>query len=129
MNASCAKRILVVDDEEVVRSLCLRLLMPAGYSVETAANGDEALERLDQQPFDLVLTDLCMPGDLDGLKLGQIIKQRFPQTQVILMTAFPAVDSAVEMLRIKASDYLIKPFDQAELLERVKACFSRVSGT
>jgi len=128
MKTSCAKRILVVDDEEVVRSLCSRVLTPAGYAVETAADGREALDRFEQEPFDLVLTDQCMPGDLDGLKLGQLIKQRYPQTQIILMTAFPAVDSAVEMLRIGASDYLIKPFGPSELLGRLRSCLSRSSG-
>lgn len=124
MPGTCSKRILVVDDEEVVRSLCARLLAPLGYIVEVAADGREALERFDQQPFDLVLTDHRMPGNLDGLKLGQAVKRRAPNTHVILMTAFPAVDAAVQMLRMGAADYLIKPFVQEELLARVQSCLA-----
>ncbi|OGR88990.1 MAG: hypothetical protein A2992_07145 [Elusimicrobia bacterium RIFCSPLOWO2_01_FULL_59_12] len=119
------QHILIVDDEEVVRSLCSRLLAPLGYPVETAADGRQALACLEKQPFDLVITDYSMPGDLDGLALGHAIKQLFPNTQIILMTAFPAVDTAVEMLRMGACDYLIKPFDPAELIRCVKACFAK----
>lgn len=121
------QRILIVDDEEVVRSLCSRLLTPLGYPVETAADGRQALACLEKQPFDLVITDYKMPGDLDGLELGLLIKRRFPGTQIILMTAFPAVDTAVEMLRMGAHDYLIKPFEQAELIRCVKTCFAKPS--
>jgi DNA-binding NtrC family response regulator len=118
-------RILIVDDEQVVRSLCSRLLTPLGYTVETAENGRQALACFDPEPFDLVVTDYRMPGDLNGLELGQAIKERFPQTQVILMTAFPAVDTAVEMLRAGAHDYLIKPFEPAALIRSVKGCFEK----
>jgi DNA-binding NtrC family response regulator len=118
-------RILVVDDEEVVRSLCARVLTPLGYGVETAADGSQALAWFEKQTFDLVITDYRMPGELNGLELGHTIKGRYPDTLIILMTAFPAVDNAVEMLRMGASDYLIKPFEQAELVRCVKSCFAK----
>jgi len=125
MEVSAQKRILVVDDEEVVRSLCTRLLTPLGYSVETAPDGPQALKCFEKQAFDLVLTDYRMPGGMNGLELGQSIKQKFSQAQIILMTAFPAVDTAVEMLRMGATDYLIKPFNPSELLKCVKSCFAK----
>ena len=127
MEQSPSRQILIVDDEEVVRSLCSRLLTPLGYSVETAADGHQALACLEKQFCDLVITDYRMPGGLDGLELGHAIKRRYPNTQIILMTAFPAVNTAVEMLRIGAYDYLIKPFDPAELIRCVKACFAKPS--
>jgi DNA-binding NtrC family response regulator len=121
------KRILVVDDESPVREICQRMLAPRGYVVDTAANGNEALERINSQTYDLVLTDYRMPGELNGLALGHAIKARFPQSRIILMTAFPAVDTAVETLRLGAMDYLIKPFEQAELIRRVESCFPKTA--
>jgi two-component system response regulator HydG len=121
------KRILVVDDEEPVRAICVRMLTPLGYTVETAADGDQAIAYFEKQPFDLVITDYRMPGTLNGLALGHAVKERVPRTRLILMTAFPAIDTAVETLRLGAFDYLVKPFDQTELVQRVKACFAKQS--
>ena len=125
MDELLQKRILVVDDEEPVRTICSRMLTPLGYRVDTVENGDLALSLLERQPFDLVITDYRMPGQLNGLALGHAIKQLFPLTQIILMTAFPAVDTAVETLRLGGLDYLIKPFNQSELIRRVQICFSK----
>ncbi len=125
MGEPLQKRILVVDDEEPVRVICSRILTPLGYKVETVENGDLALSLLERQSFDLVITDYRMPGELNGLTLGHAIKQLFPHTQIILMTAFPAVDTAVETLRMGGLDYLIKPFDQSELIHRVQTCFAK----
>src|ERR1019366_3061535 len=94
-------RILVVDDEESVRTVCSRMLKPLGYTVQTAANGEEALAHFKEQPFDLLITDFQMPGVYTGLALARLIKERFPQTQIILITAFPAVDMALQKLRLR----------------------------
>ncbi len=123
MSEAQPKRILVVDDEETVRTVCSRILTPLGYTVETVENGNEALARCKRQPFDLLITDYRMPGEYNGLTLGRMIKELYPHTHIILMTAFPAVDTAVETLRLGAQDYLIKPFDQTELIRRVQTCF------
>src|SRR5882724_12667164 len=123
MDKTDPKRILVVDDEATVRTICSRVLTPLGYRIETAENGDAALVRFEHEPFDLVITDYRMPGVLNGLGLCQAVKRRNPDTFVIVMTAFPAVDSAVETMRAGGMDYLIKPFDQAELIRRVRSCF------
>src|SRR5579862_9593684 len=99
------KKILIVDDEEPVRTVCSRMLSRLGYAVETAINGDQAIVQIQKQSFDLVITDYCMPGVMNGVALGQAIRQIAPQTLLILMTAFPAVDTAVEMIRMGAHDY------------------------
>ena len=121
------KRILIVDDEEVVRSLCTRVLTPLGYSVETASDGDRALSLVASHPVDLIITDYRMPGGLDGLELGDRVRRRNPNTRIILMTAFPAIDNAVRMLRMGASDYLIKPFEKAELIQCVQSSLAKPS--
>jgi DNA-binding NtrC family response regulator len=118
------KRILVVDDEAPVRAICARMLNPLGYVVETEENADRAIVRFKEQPFDLVITDYSMPGEMNGLAFGQAIRAHTPSTRIILMTAFPAVDTAVATLRLGAFDYLVKPFDQKELVQRVQACFA-----
>jgi len=121
------KRILIVDDEEPVRMICQRTLQPLGYETEAAASADEALVLMAHKPFDLVVTDYRMPGTMDGLALAQDIKRRYPDTQIMLMTAFPAVDTAVGTLRLGALDYLVKPFEQAELVRCVANCFIKSS--
>lgn len=124
MNTQDAKRILIVDDEDPVRTICVRMLRPRGYQVDTAANADQAMTFLEKNSVELVITDYKMPGEMDGLALGQAIKRRFPKTKVILMTAFPDVDTAVGTLRLGALDYLVKPFDQEDLIRCVSTCFS-----
>ncbi len=125
MTDQSPKRILIVDDEAPVRAICSRMLTPLGYVVETVENGDQALAHFKERVFDLLITDYSMPGELNGLALGQAVRERSPRTQVILMTAFPAVDTAVATLRMGAFDYLVKPFDQKELIQRVQACFAQ----
>lgn len=125
MNGASPKHILVVDDEESVRQICSRMLTPLGYVVETVDNADHALARVEKEWFDLLITDYRMPGTLNGLTLGRAVRERSPHTQVMLMTAFPAVDMAVETLRMGGLDYMIKPFDLTELTSRVANCFSR----
>jgi DNA-binding NtrC family response regulator len=118
-------RILVVDDEETVRAICVRMLSPLGYAVDTAASGVEAMRLLERQPFDLLITDYRMPGGFNGLEVAQAMKVHSPEVKIILMTAFPALDTAVETLRLGAMDYLVKPFDQSELIRCVGACFPK----
>jgi DNA-binding NtrC family response regulator len=122
METMPSKRILVVDDEPTVRALCSRILLPLGFSVDTVESADEAFDLIIRNRYDLVLTDCKMPGKWDGLMLGRAVKEHMPSVQLIVMTAFPAVDSAVETLRLGAVDYLIKPFDSSELVRRVQLC-------
>lgn len=109
-------RVLVVDDEGGVREGLRRILDRRQYRVETAASADEALVLLDRTPFDVVLTDLQMPG-MDGLELLAAIKGRSPQTSVIMITAHGTMDVVIQALRGGVSDFITKPFRPEELLE------------
>jgi DNA-binding NtrC family response regulator len=112
-------KILVVDDEGPLREMLQRGLSQIGeYSVETAQNGQEAIEKIEKDIFDLVLTDLKMP-EMDGLELLKMIKGTRPEIMVILMTAYGSVESAVEAMKVGANDYITKPIDFNELLIHV----------
>ena len=109
-------RILVVDDEAPTRDIIGKgLSRVGGYSVEVAQNGVEALEKIEKDVFDLVLTDLKMP-EMDGLELLKTIKGTRPEILVILMTAYGTIETAVEAMRIGANDYITKPVDLNDLL-------------
>ncbi len=112
-------RILVVDDEAIARDNLALALARQGHDTVTAGNGDEALERLRAEDFDLVLTDLKMEG-MDGLALLRSIKDQFPDIEVVVLTGYPTVDTAVEAMRAGAYDYLAKPYrlDEARMLVR-----------
>jgi two-component system, NtrC family, response regulator AtoC len=112
-------RILVVDDEEIVRESLLGWLEQDGYTVETAADGFVALEKLGKQAFDILLVDLMMPG-MDGLEVLDRALKLQPQAQIILMTAHASVDTAVTAIKQGAYDYLVKPFDPEELTALVQ---------
>ncbi len=110
--------VLLVDDEPTLRLSVGDALEDAGHRVTRAADGRRALELVKAQVFDAVVTDIRMPG-LDGLSLFRAVRDLAPQTQVILMTAYGAVEDAVGALREGAYDYLTKPFDVSELVLRV----------
>ena len=108
-------RILVVDDEPLKRSVLEDQLNAAGYTVTTAANPLDAEPLLSQECFDVVLTDLRMPGE-DGLSFLRALKQRRPDQPVMVMTAYATVETAVEAMKIGAFDYFKIPFATEELL-------------
>lgn len=107
--------ILVVDDEEVVRYSFTRALSGRHCEVETAENGQEALQILGKRPFDLVLLDLRMPG-MDGLEVLKSIKEQWPESEVIVITGFPSVESAKQAVTLGAYDYLAKPAGPDDLI-------------
>jgi DNA-binding NtrC family response regulator len=107
--------LLVVDDDEPVRSACAEIAEGMGFSVVTAANASEAQTILKHQPIDLMLLDLKLPGRSGGLELLAEVKALHPHTLVVVMTAFATVSSAVQAMRIGAGDYLTKPFALEEL--------------
>jgi len=114
-----SRRILVVDDELDTRTLIADVLEEEGYDVRTCATAEQALALLDQEPFDLILSDIKMPG-IDGIELLRRVRARGLDTFVILITAYASVETAVQALRGEAFDYLTKPFSLAELRQRVR---------
>ena len=109
------RRLLIVDDEPIKRQVMAEELQAADYDVEVAANPLEADPLLQKGHFDVVVTDLRMPGE-DGISFLRRLRQERPEQEVIVMTAFGTVDSAVEAMRLGAYDYLQKPFSTEELL-------------
>ncbi len=106
--------ILVVDDEEIVRSSLVDWLREDGYHAEAAENGFEALEKLKEKPWDIALVDLKMPK-MDGLELMERMKKLKPDIQVIIITAYATVHTAVQAMKMGAYDYLVKPFNPEEI--------------
>ncbi len=117
-------RILVVDDEARMAGLIRMELEEQGHAVSTAGDGAMALGLMEKEEFDLVLTDIRMPG-MDGLMLLKSVKERFPETEVVLMTAYASAQTAVTAMKDGAYDYLIKPFEMDELLIMVERIDSR----
>ena len=111
-------KVLVVDDQKNMRATTAIVLRQAGHSVDEAEDGAAALQRVQQESFDVVLTDLRMPN-ADGMEVLRGIRQAAPETQVIVMTAYGTIESAVEAIRRGAYDFLAKPFKEDELLLRV----------
>jgi DNA-binding NtrC family response regulator len=109
-------KVLVVDDEEVVRASYLRSLASKHCQVRTANNGMDALQLMAQQSFDVVLLDQRMPG-MDGMAVLRSIKSQWPDTEVIMVTGYPALDCAKEAVMLGAYDYLSKPIGPDEVLQ------------
>ncbi len=107
--------ILIVDDELSIRSVLTQVLEKDGYAVTAAASGEEGLELLGQKSFALVISDIKMPG-MNGLELLKEVKERCPDTQVIIITSFASLETALEALRNGAYDYLLKPFEDLSII-------------
>ena len=113
------KRILIVDDEPSIRKVLRAHLRRAGYEVSTADDGQQAINALERDTFDLVVSDLRMP-EVDGMALLAHCSASYPGLPVILITAHGTVDSAVEALKQGAHDFITKPFDQQELQATIR---------
>ncbi len=107
-------RILVVDDEEIVLKSCLRILGDGGFDVDTATNGADALRRVEEHHYDLIILDIMMPG-IDGLEVLQRVKEAHPDIDVIMITGLSQIDIAVRAMKLGAFDYLPKPFEPDQL--------------
>ena len=116
--------ILVVDDEEIARKNLAHILNKEGYRAETAANGAEALARIQSKPFDLVLTDLKMEK-ADGMEVLEATKKAYPDMAVILITGYATVETAVESLKKGANDYIAKPFQLDEVRRAVHGALEK----
>ena len=112
------RNILVVDDEAIIREGLRRILENEAFEVETFGAGRPAIERMQDEDFSLVITDLKMPG-MSGLEVLKSIKILQPEVPVIIITGYSTVDTAVETMKSGAVDYLAKPFTPEQIIEKV----------
>jgi DNA-binding NtrC family response regulator len=117
------ERILIADDEEVLRANIQEFLESQGYVVEGVGNGRAALERVLKEDYALVLADIRMP-EMDGIELLKRVATQRPETFVLIMTAYSTVETAVDSLRLGAYDYLLKPVVFEDLLQRIQNLFA-----
>lgn len=115
-NTANTARLLVVDDENVVRRSHLRVLASVSHDVEAVSDGEQALKALEAKPYDVVLLDLRMPG-LDGMEVLKRIKVRWPDVEVVVITGFPSFETAREAVRLGAFDYRAKPLAPREVID------------
>ena len=116
------KKILVVDDDDLIRELIYEILEPSGYQIFLADNGNKALEILDREPIDLIITDIIMP-DKEGIETIIEIKKKLPQAKIIAMSGGGQLDansylSIAKKLGVKAT--ITKPFDPVQLLQTIE---------
>lgn len=114
------KHIIVVDDENSIRELCKELLEEEGYKVTIAVDGQDCLDKMDIEVFDLFLIDMAMPR-IGGLELMKMIKEKQPLAVIIILTGFSSVEGAVKAVHAGAFQYLSKPINAEELFSVVKA--------
>lgn len=114
------RSILVVDDELLIRDLLYDFLSGRGWHVQVADSAERALQEAGRQHFDVVLADIKLP-EMSGLELVSQVKEIHPAQPVVLMTGYPSVESAVQALRLKADDYITKPFNIHALAKRLES--------
>ena len=117
-------RILVVDDEEIVIRSCLRILGECGYEVEAVQSGGDALRKVEESRYDVIILDIMMPK-MDGLEVLQRVKETHPDVDVIMVTGLSQIETAVRCMKLGAFDYLPKPFDPDELKLVVERALER----
>jgi DNA-binding NtrC family response regulator len=117
-------RILVVDDEEIVVRSCDRILRGAGYDVEVARSGAEALAKMTDNGYDVMILDIMMPK-MDGIEVLQRVKESYPDIEVIMVTGLAEIQTAVRCMKLGALDYLPKPFDPDDLVRIVARALER----
>ncbi len=120
---TATRKILVIDDEPFLRETLAIILQDEGYGVATAASAREALQHVRNEPFDLVFLDIKMP-EVSGLELLPEIRELSPNIPIIMLTAYASLTSAIDAMRKGANDYLFKPIDPPEILERVNRVMS-----
>ncbi len=119
-----AHRIMIIDDEQIVGDMAKMSLEQDGYYVETFLSGDAALDRLKTEKFDVIVTDYKMKGS-DGMEVLRTVKKSYPDTKVIMITAFANLDTAIEALRESVHDFFPKPVKIKELKISIKRALEK----
>ena len=121
MTTTVAKKssVLVVDDEEALRTVLSGELANEGYDVKAAADGDEAISEVEKSPFDLVLLDIKMPR-MSGFEVLKYIKVNHAKTKVVMLTGFADLKNAIESKKLGADDFVSKPYDLVDLLTTIE---------
>jgi DNA-binding response OmpR family regulator len=115
-NKMITEKILVVDDEQTVCDSIKKILSRKGYTVENTLDADEAVKRMKESHFDLVITDMMMPKT-SGIELLQLVKKHYPELEVVIITGYASIETAVKATKLGAAEYLPKPFTPDELTE------------
>jgi DNA-binding NtrC family response regulator len=113
------EKVLIVDDEKGFLDVLAERMQSRGMEVTTATSAKEALQKLEEESFDAIVLDLMMP-EMGGIEALQRIKEKSPDSEVILLTGQPSVSKGVEAMKLGATDFLIKPADINELTEKIK---------
>ena len=116
-------KVLVVDDEEALRTVLSGELMSEGYEVRSAGDGDEAIANLEKERFDLVLLDIKMPR-VTGFEVLKHIKEKYSDTKVVMLTGFADLKNAIESKKLGAEDFVSKPYDLVDLLTTIERVLS-----
>ena len=117
------RKILVVDDEDSLRTVLSSELVSEGYDVGAAADGDEAITEFQKKVYDLVLLDIKMPR-MNGFEVLRFIKEKHPKTKVIMLTGFADLKNAIESKKLGAEDFVSKPYDLVDLLTTIERVMS-----
>jgi DNA-binding NtrC family response regulator len=112
-------RILVVDDDETIRTTMKAILQDEGYTVDLAATGKEAIQKTQEKSYNVALLDIRLP-DMEGVELLKLLKDGVPRTRKIMVTGYPSMQNAISALNKNADAYLLKPVDVEKLLNTVK---------
>ncbi|OGW91314.1 MAG: hypothetical protein A3G33_07970 [Omnitrophica bacterium RIFCSPLOWO2_12_FULL_44_17] len=121
MTQTLTRSILIVEDDQLVRESLRDVLSVEGYTVETAADGKEGIRKLEDESFDLALVDMRLP-QVSGIDVLKTVKEKYPKLDIIMMTSFGTIETAIEAMRLGATDYLTKPINDDEirtLLDRI----------
>jgi DNA-binding NtrC family response regulator len=124
MNYMDSPKVLIVDDEPTICRACEKILSREGYSVKIAYSGKQAIPMLEQEPFDLLFTDLKM-AEMGGMELLELIRSRFPDIVPVVITGYATIASAVETMKLGAFDYLPKPFTPDEMAAVAKKAWEK----
>ncbi len=116
-------KILVVDDEDALRTVLSIGLTSEGYNVSTASDGDEAISGLQKETFDLVVLDIKMPR-MNGFEVLKFVKEKHPETKVVMLAGFADFGNVIDVKKLGAEDFVAKPFDLANLLTTIERVLS-----